>query len=326
MSLIPHPLINITQLSTNAIAISQQLFEYSLDYQLRCIMLLDPFLTPISDHIIQFFANKGRLHQVSIMHPSILTNKRPLLLELNLAKPFERDVLSYIIDQALIQQSPNYLLSGQGQQYCAWLFSQAPVVRIANDLAHLALQKTHRGKTLLLRFYDPAVFRQLMSILTEPQQHKLYGHIEGWGLLNRSKQLTINQNIGKPRPVLLGQLGLTDEQLRQLYCIGINNQLLKKYGHQLPIIKHDECQTLQHIMPSILRLLDKQINDDTLLIEWAKLALKYHKDFDLHPVVMKATQNFTIRYDYYLWFESMNEQNWQQIADDNRQKNQEMGE
>lgn len=89
----------------------------------------------------------------------------------------------------------------------------------------------------------------------------------------------------------------------------------------MPIIQHDECQTLQHIMPSVLRLLDKQINDDTLLIQWAKLALTYHKDFDLHPEVIKATQHFTIRYDYYRWFESMTEQNWQQIADDNRKKN-----
>lgn len=314
-------MIDKTRLSTDALTISQQLFECSLDYQQRCIVLLDPFLTPFEDQIIDYFATKDRLHQVYIMHPSILANKRPLLLELNLAEPFEREVLSYIIEQALIQKAPDYLLSGQGQQYCAWLFSQAPIAQIASDLALVALQKTHHGKTLLLRFYDPAIFQQLMCILTEPQQHKLYGHLERWALLNRARQLVINQNIGEPRSVLTGQLGLTDGQLRQLYCIGINNQLLKKHEQQLPIIQHDECQTLQHIMPSVLRLLDKQINDDTLLIEWAKLALTYHKDFDLHPEVIKATQHFTIRYDYYRWFESMTEQNWQQIADDNRKKN-----
>lgn len=326
MPLTSYPIIDRARLSIDALTISQQLFEYSLDYQQRCIVLLDPFLTPFNDRIIDYFAAKARLHPVYIMHPSILASKRPLLLELNLAEPFERQVLSYIIEQALKQQSPNYLLSGQGQQYCAWLFSHAPIAQIANDLAHIALQKTHHGKTLLLRFYDPAVFRQLMSILTESQQHKLYGHLEGWALLNRVQQLIINQNIGKPRPVLSGQLGLTDGQLRRLHCIGINNQLLKKHHQQLPIIQHDECQILRHIMPSILRLLDKQIDDDTLLIEWAKLALKYHKDFDLHPEVIKATQHFTIRYDYYHWFESMREQSWQQIADDNRKKNQEIRE
>lgn len=326
MPLTSHPMIDITQLSANALTMGQQLCDYSSDYQQRCIMLLDPFLTPISDRIIQYFADKDRLYQVRMMHPSVLASKRPLLLELNLAEPFENQVLIYTIEQALMQQSPDYLLSGEGQQYCAWLFTQASVERIANDIANLALQKTHNSKTLLLRFYDPAVFRQLMSVLTEHQQHKLYGHISGWALINRDQQLIINQNIAQPRPVLSGQIGLTDEQLNQLYCIGINNQLLKKYHQQLPAIQFDECQTLVQIIPAILRLLDKQIRDDRLLIEWALLAIKYHRDFDLHPTVVEATKHFTIRYDYYRWLESMTVENWQQIADENQKKNKEIGE
>ncbi|WP_392553306.1 DUF4123 domain-containing protein [Orbus wheelerorum] len=305
------PLIDLTKLSTDANNISQQLIDYAANYQQRCLVLLDPFLSPIDDPIIDYFASLNQLHQVRIMHPSILADKRPLLLELNLADLFEQQALSYIIDNALSQLSANHL-SHRGQQYCGWLFTNAAVNQVADDLAKLALQKRH-NKTLFLRFYDPAIFAQLISLLTASQQKKLYGKIEHWAILNHNRELVIHSNSSPLKPVLSGQLGLSEEQLTQLYCIGINNQMLQQQRLNNLISNIDTVTSLKQIMPSVARMLAKKINDETLLVEWAKLAIRFGMDFDLQPSMIEQTQNFTIHYDYYRWLESISTKNGQEI-------------
>lgn len=306
------PQIDLTKLSINANNIAQQLILCAANYQRRCLVLLDPFLSPINNPIIDYFLSVKQLHQVRIMHPSILASKMPLLLELNLANLFEQQALAYLVDKALNQLSADYLSYGSGQQYCGWLFTHSPVSHIAEDLAKLSLQK-RVNKTLFLRFYDPAIFTQLISLLTESQQQKLHGKIEHWASLNYAGQLVIKSNTGSLKPVLSGQLGLNHEQLNQLYCIGINNQAILWQRLIAPTLIIDSVAYLKQITPCVMRLLAKNINDELLLVEWAKLAIKFGADFDLQSSVIESTKNFTIHYDYYRWLESISTKNWQDI-------------
>lgn len=313
------PLPALSQLSIEANSIAQQLIIAAKNYQQRCLILLDPFLSSLNDTVIDYFADLKRLHQVRIMHPSILADKRPQLLELDLTDIYQQQALTYFIDKALKQLSADYLSYGNGQQYCAWLLTHTAVNHIADDLANLALQKAD-NKTIFLRFYDPAIFKQLMSLLTELQQKKLLGQIEYWATLNYDRQLNIEINHGKLVPVLSGQLGINRKQLTQLYCIGINNQIIQTQRLLNPTIGIDVIASLKQISPCIERMLIKNIQDESLLIEWATLALKFGVDFDLQPGVVKSTEHFRTRYQYYEWLDSMTQQNWQLITQENIEK------
>lgn len=156
-----------------------------------------------------------------------------------------------------------------------------------------------------------------MGILTEHQQQKLYGQIRGWALLNRDEQLSINQNIAKPKAVLSGQLGLMDEQFNQLYCIGINNQIIRSMRLRNPTSPIDEIASLQQITPCILRMLDQQITDQEQIVEWAKLALMFGVNFDLVPFVQNRIQKLTHKQDYYPIYQELkqlSQQEWQALA------------
>ncbi|WP_392562403.1 DUF4123 domain-containing protein [Orbus sturtevantii] len=307
------PKIDITTRSAAANRISQQLIGQAAHYQQRCLILLDPFLAPLNDPIIDYCAGRRQLHPVPIMHPSIQANKRPLLLELDLTDLFGQQVLSYTVDKALSQLSAEYLSAGCGQQYCAWLFTLSPALQVARDLANLCIQKRQR-KTLFLRFYDPAIFAQLMNVLEPHQQTKLAGQISHWGRLNYTGELEMHSTAQPLKPVLSGQLGLSDEQLTQLYCIGINNQLIQMQRLNEPTLNIDAISSLRQIMPCVMRMLSKNINDESLLVEWAKLAITYGADFDLQPAIIEQTKSFTVHYDYYRWLESIATKNWQDIS------------
>lgn len=314
------PTIDLTLLSNNALMLGQQLIDLAKDYQSRCIVMLDPFLSPIDDPVIDYFAAQKLIHQVKIMHPSVFAKKRPLLLELDLSDLFQQQVLIYTIDKALNQKSIEYQIYGEGQQFCAWLLSSSEVPQIANDLAKLALQR-YLNKTVLLRFYDPAVFSQLVTLLTQPQQRKLYGQIDKWITLKNEKKLDIHSNQNQKTPVLSGALGLSLEQFALLYYIGINNQIIKSQRMYQPDIYINEVESLSLIMPCLQRLMNKGIKDEPLMVEWGTLALKYQPNFDLHPLVINATKNFKTRYDYYRWLKSMSEQDWHLITDIDNENN-----
>jgi len=313
MLLTNQPPIDSSKLSSDAHTIAQQLIALAASYQQRCLVLLDPFLSPINDPIIDYFVSLNQLHQVRIMHPSIRADERPLLLELDLTEPFQQQALSYIVDNALSQLSAKSLSYGIGQQYCAWLLTNAPASQIANDLAKLILQNSGK-RAIFLRFYDPAVFSQFMSLLNEIRQKKLYGSIENWVILNSDRTLINHINQCPLTPVLSGQLGLTDALLSKLYCIGINNQMIQAQRLKDAVLSIDAVASLNQIMPCVARMLAKNINDEPLLVEWAALAIKFGEDFDLQPWVQDKIQKLTKSQQYYaIWGElqALSHDNWQ---------------
>ncbi|GAA5111485.1 hypothetical protein GCM10023211_16980 [Orbus sasakiae] len=293
------PKIDISQLPANAIDLCGQLVALSQDYANRCLIILDPFLSIINNPIIDYFDKLGRIQQIPIMHAAILAAKRPLLLELNLAIQYEIDVLSYIVSKALMQSTPSYQRSGNGQHYSAWLFTKLSTSKIASGLAKLAIQKGTNDKTYFLRFYDPTVLSQLRFLLTQPQQQRLFGQIDHWVILNHDSTFNIHSPKIPSMPVLSGQLALTNQQLQQLRYIGINNQIIHSQKIIHPTQTIDELKSLQKIMPCLQRLMDKKIDDESLMIEWAKLALKLGDNFDMHPKIQSTIQKLSNSQQYY---------------------------
>lgn len=290
--------IDLTKLSANALTISEQLITLSQSYQQRCLAILDPFLNPINEPFMEYYKNHHRLHQVLIMHPSVLAINRPWVIELDLHDKYEQSVLSYMIDQALKQLRPESIIAGNGQQYCAWLFTNNDTQYIVNAISTLVLQ-TRAQKKILLRYYDPAVFLQLFSLLNIKQQNKLLSQIDIWAMLSREGILNIHRNEGEFEPVLTGQLGINHEQYQKIDCIGINNQIINSQRLRQPTLYIDEIQSLRTIMPCLQRLMEKNIYDQDLQLEWAQFALRWGPDFDIKPRIIEQIQHLLLGQEYY---------------------------
>ncbi|MCX8641055.1 MULTISPECIES: DUF4123 domain-containing protein [unclassified Gilliamella] len=290
--------IDLSKLSANALAISQQLITLSQPFQWRCLVILDPFLNPINQSLIQYYKNRLRLHQIVIMHSSVLAIRRPWLIELDLRDKYDYKVLSYMLNVALTQLTPESINAGNGQQYCAWLFTHKDIVTIANNIASLSLQQRD-NKKILLRYYDPAVFFQLKSLFNTKQQNKLLNDIKIWTMLGRDGHLKIHYNENEFLSLSINQLGITHEQYQQIDCIGINNQIILSHNLKNPDIHIDEVQSLQIIMPCLQRLKIKNIYDRDLYLEWARLALEWGQDFDLIPKIAEKTQHLLLDHQYY---------------------------
>lgn len=290
--------------------IADQLYNYAKNYNSRCIIILDPFISPLEDDILKFFQKPDQIAQVKIMHPSILACQRPVLVELNLNNPFEYDILRYTIDKSLLELSPNILTKNNKRHYSGWVFTHATTKQIAQNFALLSLQKAIDG-TLLLRFYDPAVFPQLLSILDPIQQKILLSYIELWTLLDGNGDLYCHINTQNKSSVYSCQLGITQQLEDQLYCIGINNQALKAYRKNNLTLKINECETLHHIMPCLLRIISLGFKDNALLVEWAKIAINNDKNFDLHPQIQNKLKMIKTRYEFTSLLDLLKHTDWQ---------------
>lgn len=298
--------IDLNKLSDNALSITRQLVHESQAYKNRCLALLDPFLTPIDESFMKYFHNRLRLHKVPINHSSVLKTKYPWLIELDLRDNYEQSVLSFMLDRALKQLVPQSIAAGTGQQYCAWLFTRNPAKNIAEDLGKRTLQKREPNKKILLRYYDPAVFFQLMSILDSEQQNRLLGNIEKWAMLTRQGTLNIKQQLEPVQSTLIGSLWITTEQQQKLDCIGINNQIIRSEHIKYPAKNIDEIQSLQKITPCLIRLMNNNIQEKELKLEWAKLALKWGHDFDCHPKIENKIKQCTDLRKYYQLLDQLN--------------------
>lgn len=308
-------IIDLNKLSINAIKITNKLIEISKDFQNHCLVLLDPFLNPIDETFMMYFQNRLRLYQVPIMHSSVPAVKRPWLIQLDLRDKYEQAVLIYMLDRALKQLKPEFIAIGKGQQYCAWLFTNANPKSIADGLGQLALQK--QGNTVLLRYYDPAVFFQLMSLLNPTQQNLLLGEIKIWGMLSREGVLKIRNHESKVYPVYGGKLNLTHEQYQQIECIVVNNKIIQSMRLEEAIINIDEIKMLKQISPCLIRLKKKNIEDQDLQLEWAKLALRLGQNFDLIESIAKKIETF-LHYREYLplvkQLQTISQHDWQTLA------------
>jgi hypothetical protein len=293
-------------------SIADKLYNFAKNYNSRCIVILDPFISPLEDNILSYVQNPFQITQVKIMHPSVLASQRPVLLELNLKNPFEQEILRYTIDKSLLELSPNVLNTNSKRHYSGWIFTQAKIPQIAQNFALLSLQKVVDG-TLLLRFYDPAVLPQLLTILTPTQQKKVLGEIELWTLLDGNSDLYCHDNTPKKDEgsKYSFQLGIDQQLENQLYCIGITNQLLKSYRKNNPNQKFNECETLHHIMPCLLRMISQGFKDNNLLVQWAKIAINNDINFDLHPQIQKKLKTFKSRYDFTSLLNTLTQPDWQ---------------
>lgn len=302
--------IKITGNTEKIDLIANQLCEYAKDYHSRCIVIVDPFIKPFKDDILNYFQKPNQIAQVLIQHPAVVAWQRPILVEIDLNNANEQKILRYTIEQSLNELEPKQIYRNSKRHYSGWIFTNSNIEQIARNFAVLCLQKV-RNQQYLLRFYDPAVFAQLLTILNLWQQNKLLTSIGIWALLNANGDLFTHNNPNIRELPFGGQLALTLQQLDELFCIGINNQMLKKYRKQHPTEKPNECEILNHIKPSLLRLMSQGLKDEALLLEWATIAFNNSQDFDLHPVLQKQLKTMKTRYDFNSLLEVLKQTDWQ---------------
>ena len=59
--------------------------------------------------------------------------------------------------------------------------------------------------------------------------------------------------------------------------------------------------------------MSRGFTDNALLVEWAKVAYMWGKDFDLHPYVKNKIQNMKTRFDFTTLLNKINSPDWQII-------------
>jgi hypothetical protein len=75
-----------------------------------------------------------------------------------------------------------------------WLITAEPVEQIAEKLRpHLNI-KDSRGRSAMLRFWDPRVFHALNAVCQEKSGRELFGIAEAWQYLHEGQRFTINDN------------------------------------------------------------------------------------------------------------------------------------
>lgn len=304
------PQINITGDTEKIDLIANQLCEHAKDYNSRCIVIVDPFIVPYKDDILDYFQKPNQIEQVLILHPAVVSWQRPILIELDLKNANEQDILRYTIAQSLKELEPKQIYNNSKRHYSGWIFTHSTIQKIAYRLATLSIQQIE-NQEFLLRFYDPAVLPQLLTVLNIWQQNKLCNLIGIWALLDGNGDLFTHYNPKITDLPSAGQLLLTQQQEDELHCIGINNQMLKEYRKENPTHKLNECDTLNHIKPSLLRLMSQGFKDEALLLEWAKIALNNSQNFDLYPELQEKIKMIKTRYEFNPLLKVLRQTDWQ---------------
>lgn len=309
------PIINKNELDEQIFFIADGIKKASSQYRYRCYLLLDPFVRAIDDEVFQPLLFSHQSTQIKMNHSSFLAQNRPYLIELNLENKRDYDLLLYSIVLGKKELNPKDIASGLGRQIGGWIISDEPATILAKDIALASIQH-YNGRHFLLRFYDPAIFSQLLSLFPKSQHPELLGRIVSWLHLDRLGSLIHYENDKQNRSYVNEYL-ITQSPDKQLldsiYVIGINNQLLMHYAFENGAMSLNEVESLHRILPSVLRLMSKLKNEsikDRVLMSWAKLAYLYGADFDLKNDIISSTCHFQKYYEYSRWLNVINKEDF----------------
>lgn len=256
--------------------------ELNPHFEGRCILLVDPVLRPPKgDDPLAVVMEEHPSHAARLQSRNLDQANDPILIELDVRTDAGRQALIGSVNEALLENTPDELATGQGRRICGWLASSAPLEHVARHLGAVAIQNHASGNKVLLRSYDPAVAEHLWPLLLPRQQDVLWGPVAAWWFIDGNQQLRQQQRTG-PRQSSTAQLGLQPQQWQVIDLIGpLNRALLLARQEGRQIVSTD----LAVARAALQRAQASGFSDAQDLADYAVFALLVHPHFDLHPKV-----------------------------------------
>lgn len=306
------------ELSVQATLLTEQLKTRFLTSSNQCYLLLDPFLRDfIDDDVINERINSNQVTYIPIPHPSIDKTKVPFILPLNLDQQEDCNLLFHSVYESLFESHPERIDMGDGRRFCGWLAanSNTQLPDLARYIGQVAIQRLSEDRTILLRFYDPAVLSQLWPILSEVQKRILFGLAEQWTVMSGEAELHTFPAI---EAKLFGAhtLGLSDEQYSQIRWIGAINCGLCTYRRSDDAPWISELQAHNLLMPIFGRLQNYTFHSYDELERLSVRALTIHPCFDLHPLLTSRVIGESSTISYSDFVKDISEQQWRKIQKD----------
>jgi hypothetical protein len=282
-----------SQVATNLSSMSDALHR-SLVRQPVCCLVIDAaagelvtdsaLLQALQDHI---------LVPVPSRHPDLDASMMPRLVAIDSSTSSGSEALQGTLRVALDELDPQRLRAGYGRQISAWLCCE-----IHDDLsdqclplqAHLSrsLLQTRDSRTVLLRWYDPAVLWGLWPLLDDDQRVALFGPIQSASILSPiGGWLRLQRPAGsvESKPPTT-DLSLSSDQWLDIDHLTALNGALRLID--LPAGPDAaNCLTAMRaqVMHALRRARGYSIGDAQDLILFARLALQVHPLFDRHALI-----------------------------------------
>lgn len=225
----------------------------------------------------------GAVADVPLRPDRVAPDYWPSVIELDLDHAVPADLCEAAVTMALNDWEPGLLKLGQGHRIGAFLFSDAPLDKIARHLVNIAVQqRSDRPGQRLLGIADPAAFEGLWRVCTEAQREHLLGPIKLWRTLGRWGQWTdYRRSAVSGDEAAKGRfLGLDDHQWQALFDVRPINRAWARMRGEGRVVRREDFEQL----PDSLRRAHRYgLTDPQDLELYALHALEMRADFDLHP-------------------------------------------
>jgi hypothetical protein len=152
----------------------------------RCITWINPAqMDPFAEH--QLIAKQKTI--VTINHPRFDQKFSPYLIELNLQKFHDSEILKLSVEMAWEAWSWTELEARKGQAICGWIGTEHSPSELAYHWGTQCHVHFVANRHKLLRFHDPGVREWLWTFLTPDQKLALVGKKTSIFSIGRQRQL-----------------------------------------------------------------------------------------------------------------------------------------
>ncbi|MCS2153169.1 DUF4123 domain-containing protein [Scandinavium goeteborgense] len=196
----------------------------------KCFLIIDPTLERYHASTSFFeMLIKHNKHHISFPHQDLDGSLVLWLVSLDSNIPADLALFEASIAHSLNELKPENVSQGIGRIVCSWISTELSINDFSEQISHIAIQRMQNMGSILLRFFDPAVFGSLYDILDDWQRQQLLTNINAWCYLDGDGMPQIFNGDGGVFKKLNHSLGLTDSNLSKLHVIFRINRVLQRY-------------------------------------------------------------------------------------------------
>ena len=200
-------------------------------------------------------------------------SRSPALVVLDFHRDGDADLLSFSAQLAWEEAGSN-----RARHICGWLFSDAPPDRIVSALSRRLDALYPKGKSIYLRYFDPAVMPPLHNLLGEQASSALLAPVETWCAVGRHRQWLRFDGI-KPAQTP-SAVRANEAMAASIDRIAIINSAASIAGGLGAFVHHDRDAELD---AELQRAMTLGLSEPEQQAQFAALSLTFDSRFSLHP-------------------------------------------
>lgn len=232
----------MADIDTQIRALGEQVVAYG-----HCGLLIDPYLKePAADALADI--PESDCVAIPVKHPALEPHQRPRLIRIRDKAVHQ---LRASLTEAHREQTAPEREAREGLTIGGWLFSAAPIERVAYHLAQVMQRRMpHESRPRYIRWADPRVFSWLWLDLSPRQQIQLLGPIEAWWTLERSGQCRVYKTEAGSidSEQVRGRLQLTAEQWQRAGQGEAVHAMVRAWQTLTPELTPDYLSQAVHIL------------------------------------------------------------------------------